>query len=375
MTARLDATATTANHTPAAPRGRGVPWLLVGVLVLLASLLLALVVGPASVTGPAPITPGEVLASGWHHVLAWLADLGVGVRVPDNPLSTIRDAIIWEGRAPRAVAAVLVGAGLALCGVVLQAATRNPLADPYLLGISSGAALGAVAVLILGVAVPLPVAAFLGAVLALLATLGLAGIGGRLTATRAVLAGVAVGQAASAGVSFIIFSTAQGDSYRDILGWLMGTFGAADWGSVLIAALALVVLGGWLLTYGRTLDAFAFGDVAATALGVHVARTRWLLLVLSALLTGALVSVSGAIGFVGLTVPHVVRLLLGPGRSGNAAVARTSAAIGGVFLLWADTVARTAFAPLDVPVGVLTALLGAPVFAILLLRSRRRGEA
>ncbi|GAB2979340.1 iron chelate uptake ABC transporter family permease subunit [Actinotalea caeni] len=359
----------------ARPRGSRVPWLLVGLAVLVVSLLLALVVGPASVAGPAPITPGDVLASGWHHVSAWLAERGLPVAVAENPLSRVRDAIIWEGRAPRAVAAVLVGAGLALCGVVLQAATRNPLADPYLLGISSGAALGAVAVLVLGVAVPLPVAAFAGAVLALLATLGLAGIGGRLTATRAVLAGVAVGQAAAAGVSFVIFSTAQGDSYRDILGWLMGTFGAVSWSSVLIAAVAVVVLGGALLGFGRTLDAFSFGDVAATALGVHVVRTRWLLLVLSALLTGALVSVSGAIGFVGLTVPHVVRLLLGPGRSGNAAVARTSAAVGGVFLLWADTVARTAFAPLDVPVGVLTALLGAPVFAILLMRSRRRGEA
>ena len=135
------------------------------------------------------------------------------------------------------------------------------------------------------------------------------------------------------------------------------------------------MLGGVLIGFGRTLDAFSFGDVAATALGIDVVRTRWLLLVISALLTGALVSVSGAIGFVGLTVPHVVRLLLGPTRAGNAEVARTSAVVGAIFLLWADTVARTVFAPLEVPVGVLTALLGAPVFAILLMRGRRRGEA
>lgn len=374
MTTRLDTPVATAPRT-ARGRRAGVPWLLVGMAVLVVSLLLAVVIGPASVTGPAPITPADVLGSAWHHVTAWLADRGLAVAVAENPLSPVRDAIIWQGRAPRALTAVLVGAGLALCGVVLQAATRNPLADPYLLGISSGAALGAVAVLILGLAVPLPIAAFVGAVLALLATLALAGIGGRLTATRAVLAGVAVGQACGAGVSFVIFSTAQGDSYRDILGWLMGTFGAAEWSSVAIAGVAVLVIGGVLLGFGRTLDAFAFGDTAATALGVDVTRTRWLLLVLSALLTGALVSVSGAIGFVGLTVPHVVRLLLGPAGSGNAAVARTSAAVGGIFLLWADTVARTAFAPLDVPVGVLTALLGAPVFAVLLMRGRRRGDA
>ena len=372
-TTRRDAPAATEPGLAPARRS-GAPWLLIGLVVLAVSLVLALVVGPASVTAADPITPGQVLGSAWHHLVTWLAELGLPVTVPENPLSPIRDAIIWEGRAPRALTAVLVGAGLALCGVVLQAVTRNPLADPYLLGISSGASLGAVAVLVLGLAVPLTVAAFTGAVLALLATLALAGVGGRLTATRAVLAGVAVGQACGAAVSFVIFSTTKGDSYRDILGWLMGTFGAAQWSSVAIAGTALILFGGVLLGFGRTLDAFAFGDTAATALGIDVVRTRWLLLLLSALLTGALVSVSGAIGFVGLAVPHVVRLLLGPARAGNAAVARTSAVVGAIFLLWADTVARTVFAPLDVPVGVLTALLGAPVFAILLLRGRRRGE-
>lgn len=348
-------------------------WLLVALALLLGSLVLAVVIGPASVAGGItvgpPITPGEVLGSAWHHLATWLSDRGLGIAVPENPLSRIRDAIIWEGRAPRAVTAVMVGAGLALCGVVLQAVTRNPLADPYLLGISSGASLGAVSVLVLGLAVPLPVAAFAGALLALGATLSLAGLGGRLTASRAVLAGIAVGQAASAGVAFVLFSTAQGDSYREVLGWLMGTLGGARWSSAVIAGVAVAVVGVVLLGSVRTLDAFAFGDVAATSLGVRTGRARWLLLVLTALLTGALVSQSGAIGFVGLSVPHVVRLLVGPR---NAAVAPIAAVVGGLFLLWADTVARTAFAPLDVPVGVLTAALGAPVFAWLLLRSRRR---
>ncbi|MFV0251775.1 MAG: iron chelate uptake ABC transporter family permease subunit [Beutenbergiaceae bacterium] len=361
-------------ETAPAP-ARTMPWTVVVALVLLVSLVFATALGPASLPGTSaaagPITAGDILASAWHHLTSWLADRGLGVEVSPNPLSPVRDAIIWAGRMPRALTAVAVGAGLAVCGVVLQAVTRNGLADPYLLGVSSGAAVGAVAVLILGWALPLPIAAFIGAMGALATTLALAGWGGQLQASRVVLAGIAVAQACSAAVALIIFTTAQGDSYRNILGWLMGTLGAARWSSVLIAGIAVVVIGGVLLASGRTLDAFAFGDTSAMSLGIDVTGTRWLLFGLTALLTGALVSVSGAIGFVGLTVPHLVRLLLGPGRGGNGPLLRTSAAAGAVFLLWADAIARSAFAPLDVPVGVLTALIGAPVFAIVLLRSRR----
>ncbi|UFU08406.1 iron chelate uptake ABC transporter family permease subunit [Ruania halotolerans] len=317
--------------------------------------------------GPAAITPADVLGSAWHHALTWLADRGLPLTPPENPLTVIRDAIVWQGRAPRLITAVCVGAGLALCGAVMQAITRNPLADPYLLGVSSGAALGAVAVLLLGVAIALPVAAFVGALLALGATLSLAGIGGRLTPGRTILAGIAVAQACSALVSFVIFSTAQGDSYREIINWLMGSLASANWSSVAIAGAAVVIIGVALLAYGRSLDAFAFGDTAAASLGVHVPRTRWLLLTLTALLTGALVSVSGSIGFVGLVLPHVVRLLVG---ARHVQLLPLAAIGGGIFLLWADTGARTIFDPSEVPVGILTAAIGAPVFAWLLLRNR-----
>nr|WP_245708776.1 putative F420-0 ABC transporter permease subunit [Ruania alba] len=336
-------------------------WLATGALVLVGSMLVALTIGPAA------ITPAEVLGSAWHHVLTWLADRGVPVAVPENPLTVIRDAIVWQGRAPRLLTAASVGAGLALCGAVMQAITRNPLADPYLLGVSSGAALGAVAVLLLGVAVALPLAAFAGALLALGATLSLAGIGGRLTPGRTILAGIAVAQACAAGVSFVIFSTAQGDSYREIITWLMGSLASATWTSVAIAGSAVVAIGVVLLAYGRSLDAFAFGDTAAASLGVHVPRTRWLLLTLTALLTGALVSVSGSIGFVGLVLPHVVRLLVG---ARHVRLLPLAALGGAVFLVWADTGARSFFDPSEVPVGILTAAIGAPVFAWLLLRNR-----
>lgn len=340
-------------------------WLLpVAALVLLGSASVALAVGPAD------ITPAQIVASAGHHIAARLNGwLGWPAAVPASPLSQIQEAIVWQGRAPRLVTAVGVGAGLALAGTVMQALLRNPLADPYLLGLSSGASLGAVAVLVLGVGLLLPVAAFAGALLALAATLSLAGAvsRGRLTPGRTVLAGVAVAQGCSAVTSFVIFTSVEGDSYRDVLGWLMGTLGGATWASAAIAWGALVLVGAVLLGSGRTLDAFAFGDTAAQALGIDVTRTRWLLLGATALLTGALVSVSGAIGFVGLVVPHAVRLVVG---SRHVRVLPIAAVAGGIVLLWADTAARVVIDPRELPVGILTAAIGAPVFAVLLARRR-----
>ena len=343
-------------------------WLLpVAVLVLLGSASVALAVGPAD------ITPAQIVASAGHHVTAWLHGWLGWPDVPASPLSQIQEAIVWQGRAPRLVTAVGVGAGLALAGAVMQALLRNPLADPYLLGLSSGASLGAVAVIVLGVGLLLPVAAFAGALLALAATLTLAGAvsRGRLTPGRTVLAGVAVAQGCAAVTSFVIFTSVEGDSYRDVLGWLMGTLGGATWLSAAIAWVALLLVGAVLLGSGRTLDAFAFGDTAAQALGIDVTRTRWLLLGATALLTGALVSVSGAIGFIGLVVPHAVRLLVG---SRHVRVLPVAAAVGGIVLLWADTAARVVIDPRELPVGILTAAIGAPVFALLLAR-HRRGDA
>lgn len=333
-----------------AARGRLAAWLGGLVVVLAASLVAAVTIGPAD------IAPRDVLGSLLHH-------LGLG---PD-PLTHLRDAIVWQSRAPRALTAAAVGAGLAICGATMQGLTRNPLADPYLLGVSAGAGLGAVLVLLLGVAVLLPVAAFAGAMLALTATLTLAGASGRLTPTRTVLAGLAVAQACAAVTSFVIFWSATGDSYREILSWLLGSVAGAGWDTVAIAVGALAVAGPVLLAAARTLDAFTFGDVAAAALGVHVARARWGLFVVVALLTGALVSVSGAIGFVGLVVPHAVRLVVG---SRYHRVLAVSAPAGAILLLWADTAARSVFEPRELPVGILTAALGAPVFALLLRRGR-----
>lgn len=345
------------------PGGR--PRLPTGPVALVAAAVLLVSVTVAVTIGPADLAPADVWRSVADHVAGLL---GGGPAEP--ALGRLADGIVWDLRLPRVLTAAAVGAGLAVAGAVMQSVTRNPLADPYLLGLSSGASLGAVAVLVLGVGVLLPVAAFVGALVALVAALTLAGVGGTITPGRTVLAGLAVAQLASAGTSFVIFWSATGDSYREILSWLMGSLAGAGWPAVGIALGATAVLGTGLVAQGRTLDAFAFGDTAAAALGIDVGRTRWVLLTVVALLTGALVAVSGSIGFVGLALPHAVRFVVGPG---HRRLLPLSALVGATFLVWADTAARTVFEPRELPVGIVTAFLGAPVFALLLWRRRAAG--
>ena len=347
------------TSSPATPRHRhrargalrtGV-WAGILTLALLASIIVSVTVGAAD------ISAGDV----WSSILA---RFGIG----ESPLTPLRDGIVWELRMPRILAAAAVGAGLALCGAIMQAVLRNPLADPYLLGLSSGASFGAVAVIVLGLAVALPGAAFAGSLIALLATLLLARAAGPLLASRTILAGIAVSAVFSALTSLVIFWSATGDSYREILSWLLGSLAGIDWAATALAVGAVVVIGLPLLLSAGTLDAFAFGDRAAISLGVSVTRTRWLLLGATALLTGCLVAVSGSIGFVGLVVPHAVRLLVG---SGHRALLPLSLLVGALFLVWADTLSRVAFEPRELPVGIVTALVGGPLFAALLLRARR----
>lgn len=320
--------------------------------LLLVSMILAVTFGPAE------ISPSEVWMTIAHH-------LGL---VADNPVTRLRDAIIWELRVPRVLVAAGVGAGLALCGAVMQALTRNPLADPYLLGLSAGASLGAVAFLLAGAALLMPVGAFIGAGAAMGFTLLVTQILGGATPVRAILAGISISALAAAATSFLIFWSATGDSYREILSWLMGSLSGVLWVDALIVLLAVGVIALPLLLAGRSLDAFAFGDTAAASLGVDVARLRWLLLGATALLTGVLVSIGGAIGFVGLIVPHVVRLATG---SGHRVLLPVSMLLGAIFMIWSDTAARSLFAPREMPVGIITALIGAPIFVLVLVRYRR----
>jgi len=320
--------------------------------ILLASMVLAVTLGPAD------IAPMEVWQTIGHR-------LGL---VAESPVGRLREAIIWELRLPRVLVAAAMGAGLALCGAVLQALTRNPLADPYLLGLSSGASLGAVIFLLLGATLLMPLGAFLGAGAAMALTLLVTQLLGGVTPSRAILAGISISALAAAGTSLLIFWSVTADSYREILSWLMGSLGGVVWGEALPVLAGVAVLGGLLLVSGRALDAFAFGETAAASLGVDVARLRWLLLGGTALLTGVLVSIGGAIGFVGLVVPHIVRLVTG---SRHRLLLPVSMLAGAIFMVWTDTAARSLFAPRELPVGILTALLGAPIFLLVLFRYRR----
>ncbi|WP_086470400.1 putative F420-0 ABC transporter permease subunit [Devosia lucknowensis] len=308
--------------------------------------------------GPADITAGEVWSVILHH-------LGI---VPESPVSRLRDAIVWELRLPRVLTALAVGAGLALSGTVVQALTRNPLADPYLLGLSSGAALGAVSFALVGLTLLMPVGAFFGSLGALALALLIARLLGGATPSRAILAGICISALASALTSLIIFWYATGDSYREILSWLMGSLSGSLWADTGLAFLALSVCGPVIVLAGRALDAFAFGDTAAAALGIDVPRLRWTLLGATALLTGVMVAIGGAIGFVGLVVPHAVRLAVG---SKHRALLPHAVLVGALFMLWTDTAARTLFDPRELPVGIITAIIGAPIFLIVLLRYRR----
>jgi len=320
--------------------------------LLAASIVLAVTFGPAD------ISPHEVWQTIAQH-------LGLPVQ---SGVTRLRDAIVWELRLPRVLVAAGIGAGLALCGAIMQALTRNPLADPYLLGLSSGASFGAVTFLLAGAALLMPVGAFLGAGAAMALTLLMTRLLGGATPSRAILAGIAVSALAAAATSFLIFWSATGDSYREILSWLMGSLSGTTWGDAGIVTGAVLLLGLPMLLAGRALDAFAFGDNAAATLGIDVVRLRWLLLGATALLTGALVAVGGAIGFVGLIIPHVVRLGTG---SRHRLLLPVAMLLGASFMIWTDTAARSLFAPRELPVGIITALLGAPIFLLVLLRYRR----
>lgn len=339
--------------------GRHRRGLAMAALLLALALTMALAVG----WGVADVDLAQSWSLIWSHLTGAAA----------APGDRTADAIVWNLRLPRVLTAAAVGAGLGVAGAAMQALTRNPLADPYLLGLSSGASLGAVSVLLLGLgsslafATVLPAAAFAGAALALAASLVIARLAGSVSPSTAVLAGVAVSQLLAAVTSLVIVVTAKGDAYRQVVSWLLGSLAGSTWTTVAIAFTALAVVLPVILAASRKLDALALGDTAAATLGVDVTRLRIVMFAVVALLTGAMVSTSGAIGFVGLVLPHMVRGLVG---ALSRHVLPACAVGGALFLVIADTVARTAWDPREVPVGIVTALVGVPLFVLVLRRAR-----
>ena len=278
-------------------------------------------------------------------------------------------AIVWDLRLPRASLATLVGAGLAVTGAALQAVTRNPLADPHLLGISSGAAFGAILALLhtgmfLGLST-VPLLAFLGALAATGLVLGVARAARGTSADRMVLAGVAVSFIVMALANLLIF---LGDprAAHTVVFWMLGGLGLAQWAHLVWPLVVLAPLGIWLWLRAGDLNAMTVGDETAATLGLNVARFRLTVFVAGALITGVMVAFSGIIGFVGLMVPHVARMLVG---GDHARVIPASAMLGAVLLLWADIAARSVMAPEDMPIGIVTGLVGG-LFFVWLLRRR-----
>ena len=279
-----------------------------------------------------------------------------------------REAIVWDIRFPRALLAIMVGAGLALVGASLQAVTRNQLADPHLLGISSGGAFGAIYALLhsglfLGV-LTVPLLAFAGALGATVIVLGVTYFADATSADRLVLAGVAGSFAIMAGANGLIFLGDPRASHTVVF-WMLGGLGLAQWDQLIYPLAILVGCGAWLISQSAALNALTVGDETAATLGIPVMRFRLSIFVVGALITGVMVAFSGIIGFVGLMVPHISRMIIG-GNYVN--VLPASAIIGAIFLLWADITARTIMAPEDIPIGIVTGLVGGIFFVWLLGR-------
>jgi iron complex transport system permease protein len=287
------------------------------------------------------------------------------------PLDPIDEGIVWNYRLTRAIVAAACGAGLAISGVVLQSLLRNPLADPYLLGISAGASTGAVLVAIIGLgagAISLSTGAFVGAIAAFaLVALLARSSRGQTAAGQIILAGIAGSQLFNALTSFLITKSANAEQARGIMFWLLGNLSGVRWSSVSLSV--PVVLFGLLvcLWHRRSLDAFTFGADSAASLGIPVRRVQTILIATAALVTAVMVSIVGSIGFVGLVIPHAARLLLG---TRHTHLLPASALGGAVFLIAADVLSRTLIKGQVIPVGVITALVGAPVFALILVARR-----
>ncbi|MFT3670621.1 FecCD family ABC transporter permease [Aestuariivirga sp.] len=334
-----------------ASRGHAAKWVLACLtLAFAATAVLSISMGAV------PIALGEVLASLSGHG------------------STRDDLIVWAIRLPRTALAASVGAALALSGTLMQGLFRNPLADPGLTGVSAGAALAAVTVIVAGqqvfgtVAMAwLPLAAFLGGLAVTLTLYATATQGGRTSVTTMLLAGIALGAISGAATGLLIFM-ASDQQLREFTFWTLGSLAGATWQKVALLAAAVTLSFPVWTRLARGLDQLALGEAQAAFAGLSVERLKRVAIVITALLTGVSVAVSGMIGFVGLVVPHVLRLCFGPS---HGLLLPAAALLGAILLILADTLARTVAAPTELPIGIITACLGGPVFLWMLLRDRR----
>lgn len=348
-----------AQHEPVDERANTRPLAHLAIYLVLASMLIAVAIVSVCV-GQYRISPEKVLA-----IIAGQFTGG------EAGWTTMDERIVLLVRGPRIVLVILCGAALSMAGAAMQGVFRNPLAAPELLGVSSGAAFGgALAILVGAPATVLLAGSFSTGLLALLLVCAIARIGGRSDTTGVILAGVIVGAFFAALVSVTQFFADPHQSLPAIVFWLMGSFATADWRQISIAAPGIVVGGGVLFMMRFRINVLSLGDEEARALGIAVERDRWLIFMAVALISGAVVSVAGIVGWVGLVVPHLARLLVGPD---NRHLLPASCLLGATYLTLIDTLARSATS-VEIPLGVLTAIIGAPFVAILLRHTRRTAE-
>ncbi len=342
---------------------KGKPMYLVAIVVLAAALILSLL--GAVTIGSVDLEVGEV----YRVILYKLFGIGDPAVYGSGSMSDI----VWFVRLPRLVLAIAIGCSLSIAGVVMQAIVKNPLADPYVLGISSGASLGATLAILLGVGAALGngyigIMAFLGAFGVSMGVIFLANIGGRANSVKLILAGTALSSICSAVSNFVLFvKNNSSGAVNAAVRWTMGSLAAAEWetNGMLLVISALGVLFFW--SQYRTLNLMLLGDESAITLGTDLHRWRILYLIVASLMVGFAVYAAGVIGFVGLVIPHVVRMLFG---TDHKKLIPLSALLGALFLLWADVLCRTLIDRAELPIGVLTSMIGAPVFIYLMVKRK-----
>ena len=301
---------------------------------------------------------------------------GIKIGNLDEILNSTLFDIIWGVRMPRVLLGAFAGMALAMVGVIMQATIQNPLGDPYILGLSSGASLGATFSILIGFSGVLssfgaPLGAFLGALIASIFVYFLAKIGGRITPFKMILAGMVISSICSSLTSLIIFLSKDNEGIRTVNFWMMGSLAGAEWSNIVLPIAISVIPLIYFFTQYRNLNLMVLGDETSITLGLNIEKHRKIYVILSSLITGVIVSVCGTIGFVGIMIPHIVRLIFG---TDHKTLLPFSALVGAIFLIWADVIARCAITNMELPIGIITSVIGAPFLLWLMVKGTREKE-
>lgn len=337
-----------------------------GFTMLVLLLLLVFMIGITSTIGSASISPIDV----YKVVISKIP--GLGEMIAPGSVTSSQQSIIWSVRLPRVLLGVIVGAGLSISGASFQGLLKNPMADPYILGISSGAALGAAIAIILKLEASflgfsgISILAFFGALIAVTLVYNIGRIRNQVPVTTLLLAGVAVGQFLTAITSLLM--VIYNRDMTKIIYWTLGSLAGKGWNPITTMSVPIIAAMVVLLFFARDINIMLTGEESAKSLGVNVERIKVYVLLLGTFITSMAVSISGIIGFVGLIIPHIVRLIVGPD---HRILLPASAIVGGIFMVFTDTIARTVISPMEIPVGIITAIFGGPFF-IYLLRSKKK---